>query len=104
MIGYKKLYKEVITRLIDGANNTAKLTKTHCVAVLTLGFACKTATGSKLGELQQDLKGEIGKEVSEKPFWTSLAETSSSKRPQGRGHRPRGRRRWQGNHPRWRQC
>ena len=80
MIGYKKLYKEVITRLIDGANNTEKLTKTHCAAVLTLGFACKTSTGSKLGELQRDLKGEIEKGMSEKPFWTSLAETSLSKR------------------------
>ena len=79
MIGYKKLYKEVITRLIDGANNTEKLTKTHCAAVLTLGFACKTSTGSKLGELQQDLKGEIEKGMSEKPLWTSLAETSLSK-------------------------
>ena len=80
MKGYEKPYKEALARLIDGANNTAKLTKTHCAAVLTLGFACKTSTGSKLGELQRDLKGEIEKGISDKPFWTSLAETSLSKR------------------------
>ena len=80
MKGYEKPYKDAIARLIDGANNTAKLTKTHCAAVLTLGFACKTMTGSKLGELQRDLKGEIEKGMSEKTFWTTLAETLSSKR------------------------
>ena len=74
MKGYEKPYKDAIARLIGDADNTAKLNKTHCVAVLTLGFACKTATSSKLGELQRDLKGEIEKGVSEKPFWTSLTE------------------------------
>ena len=66
--------------IMKGANDTSRLTKTYCAAVLTLGFACKTATGSKLGELQRDLKEEIEKGMSENPFGTSLAETSSSKR------------------------
>ena len=66
--------------MIDDKKDTAKLYKTHCAAVLTLGFARYTGTGSKLGELQRDLKGEIEKGRSEKPFWTSLVETSLSKR------------------------
>ena len=80
MNGYEKPCKEAIARWINGTNNTAKLTKTHCAAVLTLRFACKNATDSKLGELQQELKGEIEKGMSEKMFWTTLAETLSSKR------------------------
>ena len=80
MKGHEKPYKEAFARLIDGANDTAKLTKTHCAAVITLGFACKTMTGSKLGELQRDLKGKIEKGMSEKIFLTTLVETLSLKR------------------------
>ena len=57
--GYENPYKEAIAKFIDGANDTAKLNKMHCAVLLTLGFAQYTGTSSKLGELQQDLKGEI---------------------------------------------
>ena len=69
-------------KLNENSNNPdkAKLSKTHCTAVLALGFCNYTAILQKVAMLRMKLTVEINKGRSKKPFWIRLDAMVAMKR------------------------
>ena len=76
---YIEPYEKALDKMSVKGNNPsdAKLTKTECAAVVTLGFGKYTSTSGRLADLQRALNGEISK-GKERPdaekikFWTDV--------------------------------
>ena len=73
---YKEHYKNALVKLMKTDPYDpieAKLTVTQCAAVLSLGFGKYTpSSGKKRAAIRADVKEEIDKNESDKPFWKDI--------------------------------